>query len=159
MLKPTADEIAAFRYYTGLGYLRINARLRGDAQPDAQLEGAIERLDSALEKSTLKSDMVVFRGFPRWYSEYMRRTGIAVGSILYDDAFLSTSTSEEVSKAFAEWPDGLLIRIVIPKGSKAMDLSPYSTKPDEKEILLPRGTGLRIVRYDRQAKVLDAEVV
>lgn len=158
-MTPTADEITAIKYYTGLGYLRINGQLRGEFQTDRRLDDAIKSLDSVLNKSTMNADTVVFRGFPKWYSDFLRQGGIAVGSVLYDDAFLSTSMSMEVSKSFAEWPDGLMVKITVRKGSQAMDLSPYSTKPDEKEILLPRGTGLRIVGYDAHTQVLEAEVI
>ena len=119
---------------------------------------SIAALDSAVAKAITTAALTVYRGYPKALGDYLRSTDLRVGSVLSDAALLSTSRSDEVAKRFADWPEGLMVRIFIRAGSKALDVAPYSMHPDEEEILLPRGTRLRIVGYDG-ANVLDAEVI
>jgi hypothetical protein len=157
-LSLTADERAAIRYYTALGYLHLNACLRNGSEPDANLAGYLEAIDRAVAKSAVSEETIVYRGYPKWYFDFLKRGGLGVGSVLYDDAFMSTSKAKQAAEIFAEWPDGLMVRIRIPAGSKGLDVTPYSQSPEEQEILLPRGTGLRIMGYDDTTRILDAEV-
>ena len=158
-MKLTDEELEALQDYTGSGYLRVNDCLRGDDDSDDAVERTIAALDSAIAKAISSEDMTVYRGYDTRVASYLSNHVLKLGSVVTEPAFTSTSRTEIRARAFAEWPDGLVVRIKIPAGSNALDVSPYSVNPDEDEILLPRGSSLKVVGYDKLTKVIDAEVV
>jgi hypothetical protein len=84
---------------------------------------------------------------------------LKIGDTIVDHGFLSTSRRrEEAVRFMREGSSGMLLRIRLPQGCNALDLSPYSTNPDEQEILLPRETELLVLGYDADEDVLDLEV-
>lgn len=147
----TRDERWAIGAYTAAGASRINQMLRGTQRPFSSEEEAINNqqvalLDSAMAKSVVPRDMVVYRGTS------LANLGVKsgddlVGATLIDKAYPSTSTMRDVALARSSmWgsftKDGALIRINLPKGSNA--LFPGG---GEAEVILPRNTGLRITSY------------
>ena len=103
---------------------------------------------------------MLYRGVGRDYARVIERRNFSAGDLLIDPAFLSTSRLKARARGFLKHePGGLLFRIKVSKGSKGLDLTPYSQNPDEQEILLPRDTKLLILGYDADDDVLDLEVI
>ncbi|MGQ0559994.1 MAG: ADP-ribosyltransferase [Sphingosinicella sp.] len=154
------DEIAAVRAYAGLQYRMIDGCLRGDKPcPDAVLE-QIRLLDSAVAKSQLKSDVVLFRGVDGDAADSIRAGGTAIGSILCDPAFMSTTTNPEKAALFSTFPPGgIMYKISALKGMSALPMASYSNYPKEQEFLLPRGTKLKVLGYNAANSELLMEVV
>jgi hypothetical protein len=155
----TEAQIEAIRRYVGGRHVAINGDCRGDSDGDPRTFRDVHLLDTALEKSPLAQDEVVFRGISRAYAKELERRGLSVGDRLVDKAFLSTSRSKAVARGFLGYEtEGLLMRIRLPGGRNALDLSPYSPLPEEQEYLLPRETVLRVTGYDVDEDILDLEV-
>lgn len=58
----TNAEIEALKFYSTDGYRAINEFLRGERLRTVEVARHVESLDSALVKSRLESDMVLFEG-------------------------------------------------------------------------------------------------
>ena len=153
-------QIAAIKYYTAAGHSEINADLRGDGSGNPAIFTAIHQLDKAFEGAAATEPLVTFRGIGSAYARELERRNVGVGAVIQDSGFLSTSMRIECARGFQTYlPGGLVFKILIPKGSKMLDLSPYSSNPDEREILLPRDTKLRVVGYDGVMDLLELEVI
>ncbi|MDQ8757941.1 ADP-ribosyltransferase [Sphingosinicella sp. LHD-64] len=156
----TTEEKSAVTAYTSSYYRAINACLRGDGGCDDKVKSTIEALDRAIAKSLLPAEQVVFRGVSDNYASYLRSSGLRTGSVVIDDAYVSTSRDPKKASFFAAIPpEGLIMKIHIPAGSLALDVAPYSDFPAEEEILLPRGTKLRVTGYDSGTRTLEMEVI
>jgi hypothetical protein len=93
---------------------------------------AIKHLDTAIQRATLKEDVMVFRGLKA------SKTMLAdlLGKGITDKGFMSTSTSVSVAGDFTPEGDaGVVLAIRLPKGTSAAAMSAM-----ECEMLLPRGT-------------------
>lgn len=134
--------------------------------------GKVRGLFSALNRSSLSSDMVLYRGIDKAYLKGTRNikniaaqlTKIAqnggskaviesvlnslideinTGKIFYDDnAFVSASKSIKSASKFGN----ILCEFRIPKGTKGIDVQGLSYKPREYEVLLNRETKAKLVR-------------
>lgn len=90
--KLTAGEKGSLSAYKGSGYKGINAELRGQYSPTAKNQAHVKRIDSALKKSTLGRDLVLYRGFSSSDKH-------EVGKVYSDAGFMSTSLNP--NKAFS----------------------------------------------------------
>jgi hypothetical protein len=153
-------QLEAISRYVGGGYVEINADCRGDSQGDEQVFSDIYHLDAALETAFTGEDQLLYRGVDRTYAEELERQGLEAGDTLVERAFLSTSRSKTVARRFLGYePGGLLFRIRVAKGMRALNLTPYAVGSDEEEYLLPRETRMKVLGYDGDDDVLDLEVV
>lgn len=156
----TAKEISAVESYTGPSYALINGCLRFEEPISDATRAAINGLDTAIAKSVTSRDIVVYRGVDETYARTLEARDLATGDFLQDAGFLSTSLDENVARRFlGSAGGGMLIKIKVRAGSKALDVSPYSKNPDEKEFLLSRDAELRVVGYDADSDVLELEVI
>lgn len=150
----------SIRYYTQGGYVSINGDLRGDASLDPLIDLHIHRLDQALSAVRLPRAITVYRGVDADYAQALRSIGLRAGMVLDDRAFLSTTRSKVVALSFMHYaPGGILMRVRLPKGTKALDIAPWSADPREQEILLARNSGLCVINYDREQNLLELECV
>jgi hypothetical protein len=153
-------QLEAIRNYTLGGYVAINGDLRGDGYGGEAIQRHILALDEALDAALSVEPLVLYRGVDSIYATELDKRGLKAGDIIEDLAFQSTSRNRSICRGFMGYDaGGLLFRIAVPKGSKVLDLSPYSTNPAEEEFLLPRDTQLRVVGYDENEDVLDVEVI
>lgn len=156
----TDEQISAVTYYCGPGYRPINDVLRRRAKATRTTTAAVHNIDAAIATEALAEDRILYRGIGKVGADELRAIGIAVGDVLRDPAFLSTSVDPVQAGIFADTPPGgLRMRILAPAGSIALDVSPYSPFPDEHEYLLPRNTGLRIVGFDPATQTIETELV
>jgi hypothetical protein len=169
----TSGQKSALRQYMNAGaHDRINSALReGKGGKFAQ----VAQIDEAMSGSRLSRDVVVFRGVPAQhvFGPKASRLDDLSGFEWEDPAFVSTSARKERASGFGG-DDQIVLRILVPKGTSAVGVSPYSKKSgatDEAELLLDRGLRMRVVADrvelgdpnpfgDRiSTRVLDVEVV
>jgi hypothetical protein len=139
------DERAAMTTYSGSHYSDINSALRAGKRPSDWLGGVADRLDFAIAKGRAPRDLVVYRGM----TSNEQTVGLKKGSVFRDKAFMSTSASPKVASGFS-YNGGVVFHIKIPKGAISIPMTKNGHYEQEREILLPRGTSLRVnsVRKD-----------
>lgn len=117
-----------------------------------------KHLDTALDKHKTTEDAHVYTGIKYSPSRHFKR-GAKVASV-HLPAYTSTSSSFHSAREFSEdtihpnddnhgihHEDGVakhVLKIHVPKGTKAMSLKKHSFCPDENEVLLHRGHNLEI---------------
>lgn len=123
--------------YTDVFYKEVNSALR---------TGTVDKLDDFLKKDIKKIDKL-FKSAPPLKEELITRRGVGDASQFYnlragdrvkDQAFMSTTVSPRVLNRFTD-KEGAIFTIKIPKGSKVV----YDE--NEKEVILNRGTGLKVL--------------
>lgn len=145
--------------YRSENYRDVNLKLHSGG-------GGDQNIDSAMKDSPLKSDVLVWRGgrnaAKRFGSAWNPEVGSMVGVEYGDAAYASTSTQPAIASAFAGSNDqGFLLKIIVPKGTNAIGLTPRSMSGGEDEILLDRGLRYRIVgdHIEYGLRTFDIEVI
>lgn len=153
-------EKKALQWYTSDGYKTINKSLRGakgkpkDEKEARGLKAApehVKNIDSAMQKSELRHDTTLFRGYP----------GGAIGkvepgSIVHDAGYSSTSLESRAATEFTrgtgsnKGPATIFV-IHAPAGMPALypnhhDRDPF--KQREREVILPRGTQFKVEKVE-----------
>lgn len=154
-------EAEAFKDYQGTWYHDINGPLRSGAPLEPRAQEIASTLDSAISKSAIDAETVVFRGL------YERPSGLESAAEFVDNGFSSTSLNEDfVRRIFAEGEDAFVMRITLPRGTNAVRLDTSRNLPDffqEDEILLGRGSRFRVLSETKGAPgeptVLEVELI
>lgn len=158
----TAEEQAIRRYTCGEDgmYMLINDYLaKQDSTTDYAIEKIITNINSAIEKNTLKKDIVVYRGIKSSELQAAIKGGLTNIDINH---FNSTSLNPKVSENYAGEDNNasILLKIRLPRGSHCLDVSTISAAPNsEEEILLPAGGCFKIVNYIQGNNKIEVEVV
>jgi hypothetical protein len=137
-------------YYQQSRFQAINTQLRAGNASKA-VEKDARSLDGIYKKlPPTTQTMTVYRGVNN--REFIDT--LTPGKVLTDPAFMSTSLNEHAAELFRVRGDltgttmggGSVLEIRVPAGSKAllMDAHTNHPKPGHEEVLLPRGTHLRI---------------
>jgi len=150
------SEVDILRMYKGPGYEHTNRYLRTGSGSDFNRE-TVAKMDSALDKSKLTSDIVTHRGIKDPRAMFGDRVdGDLTGLEWRDDAFLSTTADERIAQRFAEHrpsaDGGMVLDIRVPAGAPMVRLSQFAPDDEvltdasqEAELLGGRGWTLRIV--------------
>lgn len=151
------DARDAFDGYTGNDFDLVNSTLRGVTEFDPSTPGGrlgrdiITGMDRGFDHSRLTQDVELWRspgsgrgifGDPATWGDDL------AGFEWRDDAYSSASADKRVADNFVK-DGGVRLRILAPKGSKAVQLSDLSGPFDagaEAEILLARGARYRVAR-------------
>lgn len=153
--------------YTSSFYKTINRYLRqGDFEFPEDREEAlrfIAGIDEAMAGPGLSAEALTYRAMHNAQLIFGNRIdGDLTGLEWQEQAYTSTTASGRITKTFISGPSApnrVLIRILVPKGTKAVEASGIST---EAELLLARGTKYRIIAdhgvNDRGIRNLDVEV-
>lgn len=151
-------EIAAVHNYKGGAHAVVNDCLRGrteDAVDRARAEEIVPHLDRALARQRLPHAVIAYRhvgaeGLPgRWER--------LVGQIITDAGYSSTSLLPEYPEQLGNARGGVILELLVPAGV-------FAACPDlvrqrhEHELLLPRGTRIRITEVRGKHRLLG-EVV
>ena len=160
----TLAERDALKVYTSNQYRTINRTLRFSDVPgrNTTIGRTVAEIDSALERSVIPRDVVVGRTFNGGFLQGEIAAGnLKVGSTISDRAFVSTSTAINSS------PSAAVMIIKVPKGSRGLALQHISNYPEERELLLPRGSTFKVTKITHrqsehstlQGVVLEARLV
>jgi hypothetical protein len=151
----------ALRHYVSegdLSYEAVNSYLRqgsagfGPEGPSYRrsLRTLVEGMDQLFRESavTSPSDQWVTRGVSHSMASLME------GHVVADPSFLSTTVDPAVSKGYGAGPYGWKLRIKIPRGVRYVQ-----GHTEEGEIILNRGTKLRVLGVDSDKKTVQMEVL
>jgi hypothetical protein len=145
----TADERQALADYVGPEYAFINAYSRNPSGPEKDYyEAKAKKVDSLIAKQVpLKGEEIVYRGMnpPKELAKQLVK-----GAIIEDKGFMSTTIDRDVAKNFGS----TTMTIRVPKGYQAVKIQDYikgTTADNERELLLPRGTKLKITNVHQTA--------
>lgn len=170
----TRDQQMALEDYGADNYEPINRMLRGGdpeqgtVHADRETTQAwIDRIDEAMEQSRLTSEVQTWRGLDMARRLFGSRIdGDLTGMEWREDSYASTSADRDVSEEFATTgrnPDQVLMRIVVPPGVGAVEISGDTGSLPESELLLQRGLTMRVVADngvdENGVRQLDIEVV
>lgn len=149
----------ATKTYTGEAYTEINGGLRSGKIPPGHQQ-TVKELDSAIGQSTLPENTVLYRGMEM---NSTLRENIKPGATFTDKAYTSTSLDQGNPDRFAGGENGAVMRVKAPAGQKGLALQSISDYPEEKEVLLPRGTSYKITSVTRDPSTgrtyIDAEII
>lgn len=116
----------------------------------------VTTLDEVVKKFKLEDDILVFKGANRKYFEDLK-----VGHIFNPKYFFSTSVDQSVAEEFLKnkrnSPNPLMIKVRVPKESKAMYVGEESGWKNHKEIILARDTSYKVLKFDNDN--LELEVI
>ena len=159
-------EVGAVHLYSGHNYTAINGPLRqGLPYREQWLAEATSRVDSALKRSELAADTLIYRGVGSDVAQAKLLTNgmLRVGDEFTDLAFGSSSVDRSVAVSFAggEFSDGVVVELHAPAGTKGLWMGKWRTSAGaeksisrydtEAEFLLPRGTRFRVTGFEKAA--------
>jgi hypothetical protein len=126
----------SIKHYTNGSYATLNAQLRsGQPLTSSQAKLAAD-LDTAIKKSKLTKDTVVYRKMNNPLA--FLGPNPTIGTVLVDNGYISTS------KKSAVWSGQVHLVINCKKDAPAIDVQALSLHPNEAEVLLPRGSFFKI---------------
>jgi len=159
--KWTSSQRSAAKLYSSNEYRYINAALRKGSAED--YASTVEDLDSLFDspQGKLNKPVKVTRGVgdshPLVELVNSAPDNLTEGFLFEDLAYQSTSIRTNMS-----W-GSYTLEITVPKGSRAVYLGPppdsFSDYPSEKELLLDRGTKMRVTKYDPETKRIHLQVI
>jgi len=153
-----AAEKDALQVYSGGEFEDINAHFREGDAVGPRLSGIISKIDSAFKGSALPSDIVVYRAIDAEGWAAMQRS-IGAGGVLMDKSYTSTSLSRKAMESFSSTMHrsggAMALEIRVPKGTRAIYMPSLSEHPEEKELLLNRGTKYRVVSKTPRKIVME----
>jgi hypothetical protein len=141
----------ALRQYAASIYQPVNKGLRDRTQLSSLEQEVVRTLDEAFDRAMKTTELMqLFRAAGEEFADYV--DAIKVGEDLTDEAFVSTTTDERLARTFLSGQPGekkVLVEIVLPKDSRAIDTSPFNPFKGENEVLLPRNTKFRYLGMER----------
>ena len=146
-LNLTKDQQRAVREYSGGRYRDINHTLRGKDWSYSDTQELTDGLDGAFEHARTTEPMTVRRRLKN-ATELFGQPGERVGKTFVDPGFTSTTEHDEGGAFFGQ--DELEIKL--PADTPALRLGSLSMNPNEKEILLRRGTRFKVVSDEATPK-------
>jgi len=151
------EELKSFRDYAATGdFVDINGSLRQGTSPSPKIQGDIDNMSTALERSSMPERTTVYRTMPDFVV-----ADTEPGSVIQDSGFASAT----LFKRDRDIGEGLVdVEIVVPKGAKAAyiqseigDRSARVTNTGFHEVLMQRDTKFRIL--DKRGGKVRMEIV
>jgi hypothetical protein len=134
--------------YTDEGYWDVNNYLRNRETPafPTSTDSIIKHLDSLLNTASLPEEQTVYRGISKSGAARMDEAIASGNTTFVDKGFVSTTRDQHYASVFAASlkHNHATVDIVLPKGSKALDIASWSSSPDEQETLIQRGAAFKI---------------
>jgi hypothetical protein len=161
------DMVRGLNRYTGVHYEKINSHLRHEDLSATDTEFSkkiITDIDPAFGMSKTTKESVAYRGIADGSKLFGdRMNGDMSGMEWIEEAYTSTTALKRRTSPFLNRQglgQSLLMRMIIPEGTPAIEGSPYNA---EAEILLGRGRRMRLVKDhgldDEGIRHIDVEVV
>ncbi len=148
--KLSDDEKNIVKLYMGNNFEQPNQVLRDDGKGKEKLDDydkhVYENLEGIINKVTLSENMTLYRGSSKENFGKQARDTIAVGEVIKDKAFLSTSKNRSVAETYH---DGLFLNINAPAGTPAIDTEAHNIPPvfeglDSREVILQKGLEMKV---------------
>ena len=169
-----AGDIAKSMYaYAQSDFSDINDFLRGidgdeDSGPNLGIMAKIESLQRALEVSPKIEENNIFRGSSAYPNNENTVHNLAklvkVGAIIRDLGFTSFSKREEIANRFSKKEvrnlgriSAISLKVTNARGKATAMPIWASSFPNEKEVLLPPETAIRVTRVQRERYLADKE--
>lgn len=156
------DMATALNRYTSVRYELINETLRSNDEPSERVSDWISNIDRAFALDSAKTtrDLVAYRGMRSGELFGDRLSGNLEGLEWEEQAYLSTTAVQARARAFNRGGSGILMRILLPEGTRAIEGSPFNA---EAELIVDRGQRLRIVKDngldEDGVRLLDVELL
>jgi hypothetical protein len=136
----TDKEKDALGTYTSIDYKAINDVLRkSESHGNIELFEKMKTLDDIFNQARLDRDLIVYRAVSKSTLEKM-----SAAKSFEDRGFVSTTTDIDIAEAFGKETRGrsqfAVVKMRIPKGSRALPISHVSDVPGEREVLVARGS-------------------
>ncbi|SKC66399.1 ADP-ribosyltransferase [Maledivibacter halophilus] len=157
--KFTEKIVSTIRFYCGNIYSSINSFLREDGQLFKerdyyyhQMISHIENFDYIFARKSISENMITFRWMSK--SGFENAVGcklkeVEPGLVYKDKAYLSTSKNlyyDHYNKTTYDESDGVVLLILkVKNGIRAIDVSLVAIRYDEAEILIDKGTKIKII--------------
>lgn len=156
----TENERRGVVDYTASYYRDMNSALRDGSYSSlskiSSLKKRIDNCTSALEKTSVAEDTVVWRGMGS-KNTLARELGISrseLSQMMSDGSIVKKQFTE---KGFAStgviessgWNKEVFLEIYVPEGTQGMYVAPISNFKRENELLLQRGTTFKIMKAER----------
>lgn len=156
----------SIRSYCSDGYVDINELLRGTTTHEHTPEYTriihddIDNLTEVLNNHQLSRNMTLYRGVTNpgfmlgrnWEDMSTEELNTAnIGQVFHDDGFLSTSTHPDGAGEFAQCRTGATVIIQAPANANGMCVGSFNPRSNESEVLLQRGSDLRIDSISRNS--------
>ena len=128
----------ALQGYADTEYVPINESLRGGGAIPDEMKSNIALLDKATSLGILSEESTLSRGVHGEPGDYI------AGQVVRDPAFLSTTALQQGAGDYFDYNH--MLHITAPAGTTGAFIGSIGGRPEEKEVLLPRNTALRIDR-------------
>lgn len=162
----TERVLGSFGMYKGMTYQAVNKDLREGNELDDFIGRVVEYIDLGMDLSEVESDIIVYRGITApdvTFGDSWREDEDHTGMEWQDLGYMSTSTNPDVARQFSSelFSSGVALRMIVPKGIKAVAMRDPSWSSNEDEVLLNRGQRIRVLRdyVDNGIRTFDVEVV
>lgn len=146
------DEAFAMTQYSNFAFKDLNESLRSGETPRGKIGRVMKNLDSAFSRTSLSQDVTGYRVVDGAFAKQLEAN---VGSSFTDGGFVSvTGAPDYVRKGIgSNYKNATTVRVVIPKGAKALPIRDRSVNPRENETLIARGSSFKVSR-DKNGLVL-----
>ena len=171
-----SENAAAAEYQHGMynsdvgGFSSIQRYLRNKTIPDwlrkdgvtaKKLQGYIDDMSSAISKSVVAEDGVVYRGIRNTAEAFnITDKSLLKPGFRFTDKGFSSTTSSRIADKFADklnhWEDPRILRIQLKEGQAALPMDMINAI-GEKEIVLPSGLRFEITKMT--GKYIDLKIV
>lgn len=162
----TKRMLSSFGMYKGMTYHAVNKDLREGNELDDFTGRVVGYMDLGMDLSEVESDIIVYRGITApdvTFGDSWREDEDHTGMEWQDLAYMSTSTNPNVARGFSSelFSSGVAMRMIVPKGIKAVAMRDPSWSSKEDEVLLNRGQRIRVLRdyVDNGIRTFDVEVI
>jgi hypothetical protein len=165
--KISDDESQSIFLYTA-GSGAINDSLRGKEYKgtnnlsEEKIKEVDTNLQTAMDNNLLNTDLIVYRGFKDTNNIFDFNKDL-IGMEFEDKGYVSTSSEKITAMNFSHTDEtdlkyAVRMKIRMSKGLKALSVRSHSRFPDENEILINKGSKFRVVKQDRNNRVLTVDV-
>ncbi|MGV4413857.1 phage minor head protein [Chryseobacterium sp. T1] len=141
----TIEELTTIQHYTNMGYWDLNEALY--TKRVFPLEEAQERmLNRALLKLPKSKELTLMRGMP-FDAEKYKKYADNIGKVINHEGFTSSTTREEIAKAFGQDEPTMMFYIKNKNGKELGDISFFSKtfgNEDEFEVLFKSNTKFNV---------------
>lgn len=142
-------QVDALEDYSFTEYKRINSALRRGTTLSRNMQKTVTAIDEVIDGArALPNDVVAYRGLTEKVAKMFQP-----GTIIRDDAFVSTTLNEKTAAHFADFSKNeFVLEVILPKGTKCVGM-PDFLSIKEQELLLARGTRFRVLERTEAGRI------